>query len=97
MSRSSASTLGVCLFLAVSLSAASSHAAGGTMSVASKGHPALVSDAWPQGVGEIVNDPARTIGLNSWFPEWHNDVNQYAYQIESAADLNRLIKKLAQV
>ncbi len=72
-------------------------AAGGTSVIASKGQPAHVSEGWPEGVGEIVNDPARTFGLNSWFTEWPNDVNQYAFEITSTDDLNRLIGKLAAV
>lgn len=70
-------------------------AAGGTSVIASKGQPAYVSEDWPEGVGEIVNDPARTFGWNSWFTEWPNDVNQYAFETATSDDLNRLIAKLA--
>jgi hypothetical protein len=72
-------------------------AAGGTTSVATKGNPAAVSADWPAGVGEIVNDPARTSGWNSWFTEWPNDVNQYGFEIATNDDLIRLIHKLASV
>jgi hypothetical protein len=71
--------------------------AGGTSTVATKGQPALVSASWPDGVGELVNDPARTRGWNSWFTEWPNDVKQYAFEIKSTDDLNRLIAKLAAI
>lgn len=70
-------------------------AAGGTSVVATKGQAAHVSEGWPEGVGEIVNDPARTFGWNSWFTEWPNDVNQYAFETATSDDLNRLIAKLA--
>ena len=72
-------------------------AAGGTMTIAMEGSAAYVSPNWPAGVGEIVNDPARTTGWNSWFSEWPNDVNQYALQVGSSDDINRLIQKLAAV
>lgn len=72
-------------------------AAGGTDTVATKGQRAHVSPSWPEGVGELVNDPCRTSGWNSWFSEWPNDVNQYAFVIQSTGDLNRLIAKLAAI
>jgi hypothetical protein len=70
-------------------------AAGGTLIIATKGQRVTVSAAWPEGVGGIVNDPARTSGSNSWFSEWPNDVNQYAFEITGLDDLNRLIERLA--
>jgi hypothetical protein len=72
-------------------------AAGGTRIVATKGQPAYVSPSWPEKVGDLVNDPSRTSGWNSWFTEWPNDVNQYAFEIKSTDDLNRLITKLAAI
>ena len=72
-------------------------AAGGTSNIASKGSKASLSPGWPLGVESIVNDPARTVGYNSWFSEWSNDVNQYVYEINSMEDVNRLIEKLANV
>jgi hypothetical protein len=70
-------------------------AIGGTMVIATKGQPVTVSAAWPKGVGAIVNDPTRASGWNSWFSEWPNDVQQYAFEIKGTDDLNRLIEKLA--
>lgn len=72
-------------------------AAAGTTTVASKGRETYVKPHWPDGVAAIVNDPARTSGWNNWFSEWPNDVNQYAFEIASTDDLNRLIAKLAAV
>ena len=72
-------------------------AAGGTDIVATKGQPAGVSPNWPEGTGALVNDASRTSGWNSWFSEWPNDVNQYAFVIKSSDDLNRLIEKLAAI
>ena len=72
-------------------------ARAGTSSVASEGREAHVSETWPEGAGAIVNDSARTDGWNSFFSEWPNDVNQYAFKIESIDDLNRLIELLADV
>ncbi len=83
-------------FVVVILCASSDlFAAGGTRTIATKGQPVTVSEAWPEGVGAIVNDPTRTSGWNSWFSEWPNDVNQYAFEIASTDDLNRLLEKLA--
>jgi hypothetical protein len=86
------------LFLAFVFSV-SDHALarGGTEIVATKGQPAHVSPSWPEGVGELVNAASRTSGWNSWFSEWPNDVNQYAFEIKSTEDLNRLIEKLAAI
>ncbi len=78
-------------------STATAFAAGGTDIVASKGQPAYVSEGWPEGADELVNDPARTTGWNDWFSEWPNDVNQYAMEVQSVEDVNRLIEKLAAV
>ena len=72
-------------------------AEGGTDTVATKGQPALISPSWPEGTGELVNDSSRSSGWNSWFSEWPNDVNQYAFEIKSTDDLNRLIEKLAEI
>jgi hypothetical protein len=72
-------------------------AAGGTSAIATKGNVATVSDDWPTGVGDIVNDPLRTNGWNSWFTEWPNDVNQYAFEIKSMKEVNALVEKLAKV
>ena len=72
-------------------------AGGGTSVVAIKGRATFVSPTWPEGVGELVNDPLRTSGWNSWFTEWPNDVNQYAFEIKSTDDLNRLITRLAAI
>ena len=72
-------------------------AVGGTSIVATKGQRTRVAPGWPDGVGELVNDASRTTGWNSWFSGWPNDVNQYALEIESIADLNRVIDKLATI
>ena len=83
--------------LLLSMFSTSLFAAGGTSIVASKGRPAHVIADWPEGVDKIVNDEARTFGWNSWFTEWPNDVNQYALEIKSTAELNRLVNNLASV
>jgi hypothetical protein len=72
-------------------------AAGGTSIVASPGQKAHVSPNWPEKVREIVNDPLRTSGWNSWFTEWPNDVNHYGFKIASMDEVNRLVEKLAKV
>ena len=47
--------------------------AAGTDIVATKGQPVVVASSWPKGVGDLVNDPSRTSGWNSWFAEWPNE------------------------
>jgi hypothetical protein len=89
-------TLALCLVTALSVKD-DAVAAGGTRIVATKGQPALVSPNWPEGAGALVNDASRTSGWNSWFSEWPNDVNQYAFEIKSTDDLNRLIERLAAI
>src|SRR5687768_9742220 len=88
--------LAACVAIVVA-AASQVFAISGTMIVASKGQRANVPASWPEGAGAIVNDPARTTGCNSWFSEWPNDVNQYAFDIKGSDDLNRLIEKLAAV
>lgn len=72
-------------------------ASGGTSVIASKGQKAHVAPGWPEGVDKLVNDNSRTSGWNSWFSEWPNDVNQYAFEIDSTTELNRLLVNLAAV
>ncbi|TWT74502.1 hypothetical protein Pla123a_33250 [Posidoniimonas polymericola] len=89
-------TLAFCLVTTLSVND-DAVAAGGTTIVATKGQPANVSPNWPEGAGELVNDASRTSGWNSWFSEWPNDVHQYAFEIKSTDDLNRLIERLAAI
>lgn len=72
-------------------------AAGGTAIVAHREQPVGASDSWADGVADLINDPVRTTGWNSWFSEWPNDVNHYAMEIQNMDDLNRLIVKLARI
>jgi hypothetical protein len=79
------------------LAASRAYAAGGTTTVATEGQKAYVQKAWPEGVADLVNDPARAAGWNPWFTEWPNDVHQYSFKIKSTDDVNRLLEKLAAV
>lgn len=89
--------LSACSVVLILLATSILFAAGGTHIIATKGQPVAVSAAWPEGVGELVNDPTRTTGWHSTFSEWPNDVNHYAFEITTTDDLNRLIEKLAAV
>jgi hypothetical protein len=89
-------TVAMCLGLALT-SRGNALAEGGTSIVATKGQPTTVSESWPGGVGELVNDASRTTGWNSWFSEWPNDVNHYGFEIQTTKDLNRLIEKLVAI
>ena len=72
-------------------------ARSGTRIVATKGQPARVSPGWPDGAGDLVNASSRTSGWNSFFSDWPNDVDYYAFEIKSTDDVNRLIEKLAAI
>lgn len=96
MPRCQLVTLALCLVTTIALHD-DAFGAGGTSVVATKGQPAHVSPNWPKGAGELINDASRTTGWNSWFSGWPNDVNQYAFEINSTDDLNRLIERLASV
>jgi len=71
------------------------HGRGGTRDIAWKGRPADISASWPIGVGDLLNDPARTDGWNPYFSGYPNDVSHYGFDIGSIDDLNRIIEKLA--
>src|SRR5690606_5754823 len=62
-----------------------------------QGKPATIADHLPAGIAAIINHPQRTTGWNSWFTEWPNDVCHYALEVESTAEINDLLKKLAAV
>ncbi|MDZ4779813.1 MAG: hypothetical protein SGJ19_06135 [Planctomycetia bacterium] len=72
-------------------------AEAGTSTVASAGHEVSPDDAWPKGVIDLLNDPARTDGWNPWFSEWPNDVCHYGYDVQNIDDVNRLIEKFAKI
>lgn len=88
-------SLRACFVSLILLATSSLFAAGGTDVIATKGQPVAESPTWPAGVAAIINDPTRTTGWKDWFSEWPNDVNQYAFEIASTDDLNRLLEKLA--
>lgn len=69
----------------------------GTSQVAWPGKPVAAVADWPAGVLELINDPLRTKGWNPWFSEWPNDVNHYAFMVTNSSDVNRLIRKLADI
>lgn len=72
-------------------------AAAGTDRVAEPGQPVEKNDAWLEGLVELLNDPARTFGWHHWFTECPNDVNYYEFVLRNAADVDRLIDKLARI
>src|SRR6476620_11318347 len=72
-------------------------AIAGFSPVASEGQKVEENLQWPAKMIDVVNDPARTVGWNSWFSECPNDVNHYAFVAKSTDDLNRVLKKLAGV
>ncbi|QDU54371.1 hypothetical protein [Aeoliella mucimassa] len=86
--------MAVCLAMSF---ASRTNAMGGTSMVATEGQPAFILPGLPEGTAAVLNDPARTFGWNSWFSEWPNDVNQYAFKIESTDDVNRLLELLAAI
>lgn len=91
--RTAAVTVAVLLFVEVS----SACAGGGTSIIARKGKEAGVSSSLPAGTEKLINHSSRTTGWNSWFTEWPNDVNHYAFEVGTTIDVNELIKQLALV
>lgn len=72
-------------------------AAAGTDIVARPGQEVRPLDTWPQGLGELLNDPTRTDGWNDWFSEWSNDVCHYAFDVKSMDDVNRLLETFGKI
>jgi hypothetical protein len=54
-------------------------------------------DHWAKGIHELLLDPARKVGWQSWFTELPNDIEQYAFAVRTTADAQRLIDLLAKV
>src|SRR5262245_11253318 len=52
---------------------------------------------WAKGVYELLLDPSRKVGWQSWFSECPNDMEQYAFAVRTNADAQRLIDALAKV
>lgn len=69
--------------------------AAGTDTLAWKGKKTSVSEGWPQGAGDLVNDRARTEGWKNWFSGMCDSPSNFAFEIENTEDLNRLLEKLA--
>jgi hypothetical protein len=90
--------LSIPLAAAVFLSAPSVvWAIAGFSPVAADGQRVEANPQWPTKMMDVVNDPARTVGWNSWFSECPNDINHFAFVAKSTDDLNRVLKKLATV
>jgi hypothetical protein len=54
-------------------------------------------DHWAKGIHELLLDPSRKVGWQSWFTELPNDLEQYAFAVRTTADAQRLIDLLANV
>jgi hypothetical protein len=54
-------------------------------------------DHWAKGIHELLLDPSRKVGWQSWFTELPNDLEQYAFAVRTTADAQRLINLLAKV
>ncbi|MGC1274291.1 MAG: hypothetical protein WBC44_11340 [Planctomycetaceae bacterium] len=93
------------LLLALSLVPTTAFPIAGTDKIADKGQSVTASPNWPQGLVDVVNDPARTDGWNDWFSEWPNDVVHYQFQfaetgqinVTGTGQINLLLKKFAAV
>ena len=83
--------------MGLAINASSVYGMAGTTRLASPGGVIKAQTNWPAGLVDLLNDPARTDGWNSWFSGTPSDVNQYAFKVTNSADVNRLIKKLAAV
>src|SRR5688500_17588001 len=52
---------------------------------------------WPEGIKEVLMDPARKVGWSSWFSELPNDSEQYAFAVRTTKDLQRLLDAFAKI
>jgi len=72
-----------------------------TTQVASEGRPISEEMAeqygWPEGVLDLLNDPLRTDGWNSWFSGNPNDINEYKLRLRDHDDLELIIQKLTKI
>jgi hypothetical protein len=61
------------VILLAALSCSLAWGASGTSKIASKSEKVHPMPHWPEGLGQLLNDAARTEGWCSWFTEWPND------------------------
>ena len=86
------------LLLVTILSAALSSAvqdaqgAGGSSRIARVGEHLTPQPHWPFGVAELLNDPYRSEGWESWFSDWPNDVTHFTFALETPDDLNAVLQ-----
>ena len=95
--RNSSIWLGLFALSALMLAAISTLGMAGISRVAWRDKPVQAQPDWPAGVLELVNDPLRTEGWNTWFSECPNDVNFYAFEVNDTNDVNHLIAKLTAI
>jgi HEAT repeat protein len=90
-----------CIICAHCIVSVSVFAMSSTTQVAYEGKPitevAVEGNGWPVGVLELLNDPLRANGWNSWFSECPNDVNRYEFKLHTGDDLKQVVRKLAKI
>jgi hypothetical protein len=52
---------------------------------------------WPKGVLELLQDPTRKVGWNSWFSGQPNDIEHYTFAVRTTQDVQRLIDAFAKI
>lgn len=73
------------------------YALAGARQVAKPGKPVRTQSHWPDGVVELLNDPARTDGWSDFFNDWPSDVCNYVFQVKNADELNKLLQKFGKI
>ena len=54
-------------------------------------------EPWPEGTLDLINDPLRTDGWQTWFSEAPNDFETFNFKADSVDEINHLIRKLAAI
>ena len=83
--------------LALLASVALAAAMSGTDQLVGEYDPIEERPGWPKGVLELLQDPARKVGWNSWFSELPNDLERYAFAVRTTRDVQRLIDAFARI
>jgi hypothetical protein len=76
---------------------AAAAAMSGTDQLVGEYDPIQEQPGWPRGVLELLQDPTRKVGWNSWFSGQPNDVEHYAFAVRTTQDVQRLLDAFARI
>jgi len=72
-------------------------AMSGTDQLVGEYDPIQERQGWPKGVLELLQDPTRKVGWNSWFSGQPNDIEHYAFAVRTTRDAQRLIDAFSRI